>query len=137
MAAKAVGPGTLTIGESGSTRSLAAECTKAALTPSTDTGDAMDFLDGSQSAGEVTETWTLDVTLAQTFETDSTLNWLLQHSGENLPYVYRPRSDSDSTYEGTCTVVSGAIGGDVKNKNTSDVSFPLDGAPTIESPIES
>lgn len=131
MAASAVGPGTLTLGESGSLRSFASACTKAALTPSADSGDAMDFLDGSQSAGEVTETWTLDVTLAQTFETDSNLNWLLENSGQTMPYAYRPRSDAESTYTGTLQVVAAAIGGDVKTKNTSDVSFPLNGAPSL------
>lgn len=133
MPASALGPGTLEIGSSGSTKALAAETTAATLTPSTNSGDAINFLDGSTDAGEVTETWTLEVTLAQNYDSSSAINWLLDNTGSQMPFTYRPRTDSQSTYSGTLTVVSAAIGGDVKTKNTSDASFPLAGAPTRQS----
>lgn len=130
MPAHALGPGSLEIGKSGSTKSFAAQTTKAALVPKSDTGDTIYFLDGSADAPEITEEWTLDVTLAQTFDKDSLLDWLLTNSGTTMPFTFRPRSDAESVYSGDLTVVSAQIGGDVKKKNTSDVSFPLAGAPT-------
>lgn len=132
--ADALGPGKLTIGPTGSAKQLMVQCTKAALTPSIDTGESINFLDGTAEAGEVTITWALDVTLSQDYAPSSLNNWLLEEAGNEHPFTFQPRNGTDyAAYSGRLTVVPGSIGGDVKTKNTSDISFPCADKPTVAS----
>ena len=131
--ANALGPGTLTLGATGTTYQFAAHTTATTLTPSYSDGDVLDLLDGSQEREQDEETWTLDGTIRQQLEVDAIEDWCLEHAGEEVPFEFTPVNSVSKSYTGTCRIRAVNIGGDVKTKNTSDFSFPVLGKPTISS----
>lgn len=128
---KALGPGTLSFGESGTLKQFAAHTTATSLVPSYSDGDVLDLLDGSQEREADEETWAIEGTIRQQLEIEALEDWCLEHAGEDMPFTFTPNTDVAKSYTGTCTVRAINIGGDVKTKNTSDFSFPLNGRPTI------
>jgi len=128
---RTLGPGSLKIGLTGSSREWAGDCTKTALTPSTSSEDPMPMLDGSNLDGEDTTTWSLDGTLVDNFDFDSLQNFCIANAGKVLPFVWTPNNDGGSDYSGSVKIRPIGIGGDVKKKNANDFSFPLIGAPTV------
>lgn len=129
--ANALGPGTLTLGASGTLKEFAAHTTATALEPSYSDGDAIDMLDGSVEKEQDEETWTLTATIRQELTVDAIEDWCLENAGEEIPFTFKPNNSVTKTYSGTVRVRAVTIGGDVKAKNTSDLEFPLLGRPTI------
>lgn len=128
---RTLGPGSLTVGVPASSREWGGECSKAALVPSTSSEDALAMLDGSEISGEDTNTWALEVTVTDNFDFDSLQNFCIANAGKELPFVWVPNNDGGSSYSGTVKIRPIKIGGDVKKKNTNDVSMPLSAAPTV------
>lgn len=131
--ANALGPGTLTLGETGTLRQFAAHTTATSLVPSYSDGDVLNLLDGSTETEVDEETWALEGTFRQQLETDSIEDWCLAHAGEEMTFTFTPVDAVGKSYTGTVKIRAVNIGGDVKTKNTSDFSFPLNGRPTIGS----
>lgn len=130
--ANSLGPGTLTLGGTGDSRQFAAHTTATSLVPSYSDGDVLDLLDGSQERENDEETWTLEGTIRQQLEADALEDWCLTNAGEEMPFEFTPVNSVGKSYTGTVKVRAVTIGGDVKTKNTSDFSFPLNGRPTID-----
>ncbi|MFJ3394002.1 hypothetical protein [Leifsonia aquatica] len=127
-----IGPGTLTIGAETDLTNFAGKCTSAKLVPSVKRGDKIQLLDGSEEAGDRTESFALEGKFLQDFgQADSKTEWLFEHRGEEHPFVYRPNNGSAKSITGTLTVEAIDMGGDVGEKPVSDFSFELVGAPTI------
>ena len=95
-AVRTLGPGRLTITDTGDGRDFSANVTKVQLVASNNTDDPINFLDGSQDTSTSTD-WTLEGTIVDDFDTDNLSAWCFDHSGETMP---------------------------LKNKNTNDFSFP-------------
>lgn len=131
MATRTLGPGSLTIGQPASSREWGGECSKAALVPSSSGEDSTPMLDGSELTGEDTNTWALEVTVADNYDRDSLQNYCIENAGKEEPFVWVPNNDGASSYSGTVKIRPIKIGGDVKKKNLNDVSMPLTGAPTV------
>lgn len=130
--ANALGPGTLTLGETGSMQQFAAHCTAAALEPSYSDGDVLDLLDGSQERDNDEETWSLTGTLRQELiATGAIEDWCLENANTTVEFTYTPVNTIGKSYTGQVRVRAIKIGGDVKKKNTSDFEFPLEGRPQI------
>lgn len=129
--ANALGPGTLTLGASGDLRQFAAHTTATSLVPSYSDGDVLNFLDGSTETEVDEETWALEGTFRQQLETDAIEDWCLTNAGEEMTFTFTPVDAVSKSYTGTVKIRAVNIGGDVKTKNTSDFSFPLNGRPTI------
>lgn len=129
--ANALGPGTLTLGASGDLRQFAAHTTATSLVPSYSDGDVLNLLDGSTETEVDEETWALEGTFRQELETDAIEDWCLTHAGEEMTFTFTPVDSVSKSYTGTVKIRAVNIGGDVKTKNTSDFSFPLNGRPTI------
>lgn len=129
--ANALGPGTLTLGETGSLRQFAAHTTAAALEPSYSDGDVLDLLDGSQEREGDEETWVLSGTVRQQLEADALEDWCLANAGKEVPFTFKPVNSVSKSYTGIARIRAIKIGGDVKTKNTSDFSFPLIGKPSL------
>lgn len=125
------GPGTLTLGETGTTKNLAVACTKATLTPSVDSEDDVPVLSGDIIAGADTFTWELSVTLFQDFDALGITDFLFTNRGQVMPFSYRPSTEHAQTWSGSVKVRPMDVGGDVKTRNTSDVALPLVGEPTV------
>lgn len=130
--ANALGPGTLTLGETGTLRQFAAHTTATSLVPSYSDGDVLDLLDGSTEREQDEETWALEGTIRQQLETDALEDWCLTNAGNEVLFTFKPVNSVTKTYTGTCRIRAVNIGGDVKTKNTSDFSFPIIGRPEIE-----
>lgn len=123
MPAQKLGPGRLTIGETGTPTEWGAYTTNTRLEPEVDDGDTMWFLDNTSDNDE-TESYVLAGTIAQTYDAESLLLFCHENRGKKLPFTFVPSDDSDLIASGTIRIRAVSIGGDVKVKNTSDFEFP-------------
>lgn len=131
VSAQTLGPGQLTIGETGTLRQFGASVATCKLTPSVADGETIYVLDGSEAAEDDKETWTLEGTVYQTYDLQSLIKWCNDNAGEELPFTFRANNSETLTASGTTRVRSIAYGGDVKKKNTSDFAFKVIGQPTF------
>lgn len=129
--ARTLGPGSLRIGQTASSREWAGDLTKTTLTPTTNSEDPIPLLDGTDLDGEDTTTWELGGTIVDNFDFDSLQNFCIANAGKVLPFVWTPNNDGGSDYSGSVKIRPIALGGDVKKKNTNDFGFPLIGSPTV------
>lgn len=129
--ANALGPGTLTLGASGTLKEFSAHTTSASLEPSYSDGDAIDLLDGSIEKEQDEETWTLSGEIRQELTVSALEDWCLENAGQEMPFTFSPVDSVAKTYTGIVRVRAVTIGGDVKTKNTSSFEFPIIGRPEI------
>lgn len=122
-----LGPGQLTFGETASEQEFGGQVTAVTLTPEVEEGDSIPVLDGGEVVDEGDTTWTLTGSFLQEFTTDSLIKWCHQNAGQQLPFVFRPRSDSALEATGTVTIRAVPFGGDVRTRNTSEFTFPVVG----------
>lgn len=127
-----VGPGTLQLGETGTTLTFETQVTSCRVVPNVENEDAVDVLSGEQAPGDRSESWTLSGTLLQDLgATDSTTEFCFENRGTEMPFVYVPSTAAGKQIEGTVTVEAIEMGGDAKTKPTSDFEWNLTGSPTI------
>ncbi|SDH16140.1 hypothetical protein SAMN04515691_2986 [Leifsonia sp. 98AMF] len=131
MTTRTLGPGSLKIGETGSSREWAGDLTKTSLSPDTSSEDPIPLLDGSNLDGEDTTAWTLGGTLVDDFDLDSLQAFALENAGKLLPFVWTPNDAATADFSGVIKIRPIGWGGDVKKKNTQDFEFPLIGDPTL------
>jgi hypothetical protein len=122
-----LGPGTLSIGETGTAEQFAAQLTACSVEPSTDTEDPIATLSGEEIAGDDTDTAELTGTMLQSYDATSLLKWAHDHRGQELPFTFIPNNDGALQVTGVLKVRRLRIGGDVKTRNTSDFTFPIVG----------
>lgn len=126
IAASQLGPGTLTIGETGTPQEFASQLTACTLEPSFDTGDSTPVLSGDEIPGDTTESASLKGTMLQDYSgMNSTLVYCRTNSGQQLPFKFVPATSGGLGISGTLTMRSVSTGGDVKKKNTSDFEWPV------------
>lgn len=130
-----LGPGTLSLGETGSAREFGAACRNARVVPSASEGDTLVVLSGDETSDEGTETWTLEGTVLQAYDATTLLAWCAEHSGEDVPFTFKPNSDQVLEVTGTCKVRAVAVGGDVNTRATSDFNFKVIGKPTFDTGV--
>ena len=126
-----LGPGQLTIGATGTPRQFGAAVKSATLKPSVKDGDTIYVLSGDELIDEGEETWTLEGSVFQSYDTNSLIAWCAENSGETLPFTFRARSDKPLTATGQLIVRSIGYGGESKKRNESDFSFRVLGAPAF------
>ncbi|WP_024794197.1 hypothetical protein [Tomitella biformata] len=126
-----MGPGTLTIGETGTLQDMSCQITSAKLSPDKDAEDDLNVLCGDVVPGEVTYTWTLNGTLVQDLSPDGVNLWSLTNAGAQLPFTFTPSTAVGQAFAGIVTVDPLEIGGDVKTKPTADFEWSLVGQPTV------
>lgn len=128
-----VGPGLLTIGSDTELTVFSEQVRACKIVPNVTKGDPVPVLSGGELPGDRTETFTLDATFLQDFGTEnSTTEWLYEHRGEVHDFVYVPNTATGRRITGQLEVEAIEIGGEVKSKPTSDVSFPLVGEPVFD-----
>lgn len=127
-----MGPGTLTIGEVGTTQEFASQLTSCRFTPTADKGDPINVLSGEQVAGDRTESFTISGTLVQDFgDATGLTEFCWTNRGVQLPFVFMPNTAAGRQVSGDLVVEAVEIGGDVKTKPTSDFTFDVVGTPQI------
>lgn len=131
MAIKAhkTGPGTFKLGDSPGTE-WGAQVTKITLTPSVDSEDDLHVLSGDVLPGDDTFTWELTATFFQDFDVDGVTDYLFDNRGQVLPFTFQPNNEHERAWTGSIKCRPMEVGGEVRKRNTSDVTFPLVGEPT-------
>lgn len=127
-----LGPGLLTLGETGTPKEFGTQISEGTLTPEYDADDPISVLSGDEYAGDETENWLLSIVLYQDYSAESLNLWLYENSGLEVPFTFVPSKDGALQAQGTLKVRASSIGGEVKKRNTSDVEFPVVGRPTID-----
>jgi len=131
MALSKLGPGLLTLGETGTSKEFGTQVSEATLSPEYDSDDPISVLSGDEYAGDETEAWTLAVVLYQDYTAESLHLWLYQNAGEELPFTFVPSKAGAIQAQGVAKIRAASIGGEVKTRNTSDLELPVVGRPTL------
>lgn len=122
---RTLGPGVLKSTDTTLTRDFSADVTKVMLNPSNSSDDPVNFLDGSQEINTTTS-WTLDATVMDDYTDGGINNWCLTNAGKKIAMQFKPTNDTTVmgyTFDATITPIG--IGGDVKAKNTQEISWPI------------
>ena len=127
-----VGPGTLTIGETGTMSTLSSQITACRLVPSVENEDPLNVLSGEQAPGDRSESWALTGTILQDLgAVESTTEFMFEHRGQQMPFEFIPATAAGKAFSGQLVVEAIEMGGDVKTKPTSDFELQLVGEPTL------
>lgn len=129
-----LGPGTLTIGETGSGLEMAKQSTAVAIEPSYSDGDRQIVLSGDVDQEAAEWEGTLTATFFQDYEASGLLAWTWEHDGETLPFTFVPNSAAGFEVSGEVVIRPATIGGDVDAENTSEVEWSLPKRPAIGEP---
>lgn len=121
---RTLGPGIFKITDTSDGRDFSADLTKAQLNPSNSSDDPTTYLDGSEETNTTT-TWTFEGTVGDDFSDTGLAVWLFDHKGETLPAQFVPNKTSKIQWTFNVTIAPIAIGGDVKAKNTNDLSLAV------------
>lgn len=126
-----LGPGELTVGETGTPVDFSHQCTKVMVKWSKDTEDPVPVLSGEELAGDTNYTAVLSATLLQDLDAavDGIVDWSWTHKGEQHPFTFVPLVGK--AINGVVTVDPIDIGGDVKKRNTSDIEWACVGEPEL------
>lgn len=124
-----MGPGTLTIGVSGTLIEISCQITEATLSPDKNEEDALNTLCGDVLAGDVTYTWTLKGTVVQDWSDAGINKYCHDNAGTQQPFSFIPDTADGPTLSGTLTVDPIDFGGKVKTKPTADFEFSVQGKP--------
>lgn len=129
-----LGPGTLTIGETGSGQEMAKQSTAVAIEPSYSDGDRQVVLSGDVDQEAAEWEGTLTATFFQDYDAAGLLAWTWEHDGETLPFTFLPNSTAGFEVSGEVVIRPATIGGDVDTENTSEVEWSLPKRPAIGEP---
>jgi hypothetical protein len=110
---------------------ISAQVTKCVITVAENvtTTDAVPVLSGAELAAEddVTFTATLEATLLQDLAAAGVVEYAWNNAGTWVDFVFSPADDTDRGVAGQVRVVPIAIGGDVKTRPTSDLTWACRG----------
>jgi hypothetical protein len=128
-----LGPGTLTIGETGTPVDASCLINNAKITVSKDQADSTTKLCGDVAAGATTYTFALTGNVDQDLATATGLHALSWGSaGTALPFTFTPNTDVGATATGTLTIDPLEFGGDEMGADmTSDFEWTCVGKPAI------
>lgn len=122
---RTLGPGVLKSTDSTLTRDFSADVTKVMLNPSNSSDDPVNFLDGSQEINTTT-TWNLEATVMDDYTAGGINAWCLANAGKKIAMQFKPTNETTAMgYTFEATIMPIGIGGDVKAKNTQDISWPV------------
>lgn len=126
--AQKLGPGQLKIGDTGSGLDISCQCRKVEITWDIDTEDDVPVLCGGTMPGDTTYTAKLSATVFQDLEADGIVEYSWKNRGKQMKFVFIPTA-GDVKITGELTVHPLDVGGDVGQKNTSDLEWPIIGDP--------
>src|SRR5699024_8519932 len=87
-----IGPGTLTLGETGTTIDISCQVTEAILSPDKDQDDNLNTLCGDVVPGDIVYTWALKGNLLQDLSPEGINKFCLDNAGVQMPFEFEPVS---------------------------------------------
>ena len=116
---------------------FAKQMTAVTLTPSTDEdGDPVETLSGATIEPDEVTSWTLDLGAVQDFDDPAGfVEYARANAGEIVTFTWEPNAGAESpAYNGQVRVRAVPIGGNVKERLTTDASWPVVGDPAVTYP---
>jgi hypothetical protein len=127
-----LGPGTLTIGATGSEVDFSCQVTAAHVDWTADAEDAVQVLCGESVPGARVYSAVLAGTLFQDLDAAGIVAYSWEHKGEQVPFTFTPVTASAATVTGDLILDPLSIGGDEAGSNmTSDYEFAIVGDPVF------
>lgn len=98
--------------------------------------EAVPVLTGGELPAEddVIYTWAMEATLLQDLDVAGVIEWSWNNKGTWQPFVFIPSNAADRGVSGECRPVPLDIGGDVKTRPTSDLTWVVRGSSTVTDP---
>lgn len=127
--AQKLGPGTLTIGETGSDLDLSCQMTEVSITWENDESDPVHVLCGGIVPGDDTFTATLEGVAYQDMTEAGIVEFSWSNKGSVVPFLFEPIDGASVV--GQVKVLPIDLGGEINVKNTSDLSWPCIGEPVF------
>lgn len=121
-----LGEGSLKFGATGSEIEFGIQCKSVEVVPDVeDDKDDSPVLSGEleTTGSDSEESYTLKGELYQDYSRDSLITWCHVNAGKSVPFTFKPNNDHEMNVRGEVRIRRLAIGGDVKDKNTSDFEF--------------
>lgn len=119
-----LGPGRLSLGETGTLQEFASQCTATQLEPDVEEGDSVFVLSGEEQAGDDETTYNLTGTALQDYSgITSWIVWCKENEGTVLPFEFVPDNAGGLKVNGEVKIRAVTFGGEVKERNTSDFTF--------------
>lgn len=129
-----LGPGSLKFGETGSPVEFAAGVRSVTVEPETESGDEMYVLSGDSIAEGDEDSYTLTGSMLQEYDTSSFILWAHENHGSQVTFLFVPDNEKDFGVSGVVRIKRVPIGGDVRERNTSDFEFQGVGDYTLINP---
>lgn len=129
-----LGPGRLEFGEVGTLMDFSCQVTSVTVSMEPEREDPTPTLCGDSLIGESSYTATLEATLVQDLAETGIVAWSWENRGSTMPVVFVPNSAAGAEVTGSVVIDPISIGGDVKVRNTSDVSWSFVGEPELAWP---
>lgn len=127
-----MGPGKL-IFKIGTALDVTAQVTACTITPTENvtTTEEVPTLDGGKIAAEdeVTFSYVLAANIVQDLAANALVDWSWIKAGQTATFVFAPNVAANRGVSGSCVVVPLTIGGDVKSRPQSDLSYRCVGTP--------
>ncbi|MEZ2371038.1 hypothetical protein [Arthrobacter sp. RCC_34] len=122
-----LGPGRLTIGETGTVQEFGSQLRKCQLEPDVDTEDPIPVLSGEELAGDDTIKANLTGSVLDSYDMQSLAVWAKKNTGKELPFEFVPNESTTNAYKiiGRVKIRPIGSGGDVKTRNENDFEFPV------------
>lgn len=121
-----LGEGSLKFGATGSEIEFGIQCKSVEVVPDVeDDKDDSPVLSGEleTTGSDSEESYTLKGELYQDYSRDSLITWCHVNAGTSVPFIFKPNNDHEMNVRGEVRIRRLAIGGDVKDRNTSDFEF--------------
>lgn len=129
-----MGPGVLTFGVGGA-QVASAQVTKCAVEAdeAVKSTDAIPVLSGEElpQQDEVSLSWKLTGTVIQDIDAADLVAYTWDNASEEVPFAFMPNTVEDRQVTGTVRIVPLSLGGDVNQRNTSDLSWAIIGTPAL------
>ena len=128
-----VGPGTITVGETGTEVDFSAQILAARVSWSVNREDSRRVLNGEILPGRVTRTAAVSCTILQDIaQASGIVRFSWANRGQELPFVYVPATDAGVHVTGTVTVEPIDVGGDVDADAESEFEWQFVGEPDLD-----
>lgn len=126
-----MGPGTLILGETGTTLDLSCQLTSTLVKWDKDKDDDLNTLCGDTVPGDTIYTAQLSGTVLQDLSTAGVIEFTWTNKGTQMPFKFVPNTAEGKQVSGIVTIDPVDVGGDTKTRPTSDFEWDCVGEPTF------